>query len=264
MESVVVGGVELAIDRRGSGSPVLYLHGDNGLRNAGLLNRLAEHHEIVAPVHPGFPGSPVSLLVDTVADIAFVYAELVEQLGEPLTLVGASFGGWIAAQLAVTHPAMFAAVVLVSPLGIKTRDRETRDFVDIYLTPHAERPSLFYGDDAIAATVAAVSDEDFLHDAICEDAIARYCWKPYMYDPKLLARLRRIAAPTLVISGAADRFPLDPSYYATFAAAIGDNAHRVTLEGGHRLDETSPSDVAAAIEQHVASVLGLATTRKGV
>jgi pimeloyl-ACP methyl ester carboxylesterase len=243
-----LGDVALDVVRKGSGPPLLFLHGENGLLHDGpLLDLLAEQHEVVAPLHPSFPGSSCPTHITSVADVAFTYIELVEQLGRPVPVVGVSLGGWIAAQMAVTHSALLSALVLVSPLGIKTRDRETRDFADIYLTDYAELPALFYGDEG-AVPSEPTADEDFVYLATCQEATARFCWAPYMHDPKLIHRLRRVSVPTVVLSGSEERFVLDPDYFDVFADRIGASARRDVVAGaGHRLDEERPDAVAAAV-----------------
>lgn len=57
-------------------------------------------------------------------------------------LVGASLGGWIAAEMAVKCADRLAGLVLVAPLGIEVGDRETRDIPDIFaLHPRSDGPS---------------------------------------------------------------------------------------------------------------------------
>ena len=58
-EVLSVGGVELEVLRRGSGRPLLLLHGfQNVDPRAPFLDLLGRHAEIIAPSHPGFGHSP--------------------------------------------------------------------------------------------------------------------------------------------------------------------------------------------------------------
>ena len=50
------------------------------------------------------------------------------------------------------------------------------------------------------------------------EATARLAWSPYMHNPKLKARLRRIDVPALILWGAADRIVLNPGYGRAFCS----------------------------------------------
>ena len=47
-------------------------------------------------------------------------------------LAGASFGGWVALEMAVRAPERFAKLVLLGTVGVKLGGREDRDFADIF------------------------------------------------------------------------------------------------------------------------------------
>ena len=61
-----------------------------------------------------------------------------EQPHDKVTLVGFSFGGWLAAEIAVTCCHRIDRLVLVDALGIKLGDRETADILDVFNTSPAE------------------------------------------------------------------------------------------------------------------------------
>ena len=74
--------------------------------------------------HPGWGNSSLPDWLSTVDDLAYLYLDLAATLGlEDAVLVGACFGGWIAAEMAVRDTRRFAQLVLVDPLGIKVRRR---------------------------------------------------------------------------------------------------------------------------------------------
>ena len=96
-----------------------------------------------------------------------------------------------------------------------------------------------------------------LEIARAEEAVARYCWSPYMHDPGLRHRLRRITAPTLVVSGTNDRFVLRPDYYETYARLIGEGATLRKIDGaGHNVEEEMPDAVVALVNEFVAPRAG--------
>src|SRR4029453_17659081 len=69
-------------------------------------------------------------------------------------------------------------------------------------------------------------------------------WAPYLHNPKLRGRLRRITAPTLVVAGAQDGL-VPPVYAETFAAEI-PNAHLEVVDGAaHWLPLEKPGELPA-------------------
>ena len=63
-------------------------------------------------------------------------------------LVGACFGGWIAAEMAVRDTSRFAGLVLSAPLGIKVGGVLDRDIADMHSIPRAEFLRLAWADPA--------------------------------------------------------------------------------------------------------------------
>jgi pimeloyl-ACP methyl ester carboxylesterase len=55
-----------------------------------------------------------------------------------VVLAGISFGGWIAAEIAIKSTARISHLVLADAVGIKLGDREHRDIVDMFTTRHAK------------------------------------------------------------------------------------------------------------------------------
>ena len=112
--TTTVAGVELEIEERGHGRPLLFLHAGEGLgAERPWLERLSRSHRVIAPSHPGFGGSSLPDWMATVDDLAYLYLDLADKLSlEDAVLVGASFGGWIAAEMLVRSTARFGKVVL--------------------------------------------------------------------------------------------------------------------------------------------------------
>ena len=59
-------------------------------------------------------------------------------------LVGASFGGWIAIELAVRSSDRLSGIVLVDPLGVKMGEATDRDISDIYSALPDDKQALLY------------------------------------------------------------------------------------------------------------------------
>jgi len=114
-ERLKVCGIELEVVRRGTGRPMLLLHGFQTLDpHARFLELLGRYCDIVAPSSPGFGHSPRPKDFDTVYDLVHLYLELMETLpSNKVTLVGFSFGGWLATEVAVACSHRLDKLVLV-------------------------------------------------------------------------------------------------------------------------------------------------------
>lgn len=118
---VDVPGARLHVVEKGQGPPVLLVHGLGGQLQHftyALVDRLAEHHRVVAVDRPGSgysvraPGAAAG--PNAQADVlAALIAAL--QLGQPV-VAGHSLGGTIALALAQRHPRQVAALALIAPL----------------------------------------------------------------------------------------------------------------------------------------------------
>lgn len=251
-EGVVdVGGVELAVSRAGSGPPVLFLHGEDGTLFAEpFVEALAARHEVVVPSHPGWGRTERGDRFRSVSDIASLYLDLLEGFDAPVPVVGVSFGAWIAAEMAAWCCHDLSGLVLAAPVGIKVGDRESRDFVDVFAIPMERARAALYRDPEAVPDLSGLADEDFVALAQAQEAVAFYGWEPYLHDPGLRARLRRISVPTLVVEGGRDRFVLAEGYGELFAKEIGPNATTAVIDdAGHRLEEEAPKVLAETVVQ---------------
>src|SRR5262249_30002177 len=63
--TIDLNGCKLSFARGGSGLPLLYLHGTDGLAEwPAILDTLAQRFDVVAPDHPGFGASEVPAWID--------------------------------------------------------------------------------------------------------------------------------------------------------------------------------------------------------
>ncbi len=247
-------GALLEVDRYGSGPPLLFLHGDCGtMFEMPLISALAAEFDVHVPRHPGWGATrPVSPLA-TIPDLAEHYAEYIVRIGTPAAIVGVSVGAWIAAQYVATAAAQPEHLVLVSPIGVKVGARDERTFTDIYVLSKPDFVRTMYSDSSAIERFRGLDDDAYLALARAEEAMALYCWQPYMHDPKLPSRLHRIRSKTLIVHGASDRFVLAADYFQRYAELVGANAACVAVPGaGHRLDEENPQAVARIVMDFVA------------
>lgn len=232
----------------GAGEALVYLHPANGLHWDPFLSHLALSHTVYAIEFPGTSsGDPYAIhLIDSLADMVLVYEELMRSLG--LTrpaLVGQSFGGMMAAELAAAFPEIVSKLVLLSPLGLWREDLPVARWLEA--EPQAMPALLFHDPNSPAAQsmLALPEDPDIAAAAIAAQTWAtgvtgKFCWP--IPDRGLRARLHRVSAPALVVWGRQDR--LNPvGYTEEWRRELRDVQVAVVEDCGHipqveKLDET--------------------------
>src|SRR3954471_5134196 len=120
-DSRVVHGHRRAFVRAGSGPPLLLLHGigNSAQTWAGVLDRLAESHTVLAPDLLGHGSSDKPRGDYSVAGYANGMRDLLSVLDvEQATVVGHSLGGGIALQFAYQFPERCQRLVLVGSGGL--------------------------------------------------------------------------------------------------------------------------------------------------
>jgi pimeloyl-ACP methyl ester carboxylesterase len=234
---------------------MLLLHGLHTVApDAPFLELLGQHAEILAPSHPGFGHSPRPPDFDTVYDLVHLYLDLLEMLPHPkVTLLGFSFGGWVAAEIAAACCHRLARLILVDPFGVKLGDRESRDILDLFNTAPAEVERRTWHDPAQwAPHFDAMADDAIVVHARNRDALCLYGWQPFMYNPNLPRWLCRIAVPTLVLWGASDRVAT-PEYGATYASLIPGARFELIEQAGHHPEIEQPALFAASVRRFMAT-----------
>lgn len=120
----------------GEGPPLVYLHSAAGESAIWmeLLNGLAEHHTVHAPLAPGFVESEGVESISDVDDLVFHYLALLDALGlGRADVMGCSFGGWIALELAARYPERVGRMVLAASAGIRLPDVPMEDMFALQL-----------------------------------------------------------------------------------------------------------------------------------
>jgi pimeloyl-ACP methyl ester carboxylesterase len=245
-ELLKVRDIGLEVVRRGAGQAILALHGMQPIDlSARFLDMLGSRAEIIAPSHPGFGDSPRPADFDTMYDLVHLYLALLESLpSQKVTLLGFSFGGWIAAEIAATCCHRVEKLILVDPFGIKLGDRETADILDVFNThPDTVRDCEWHEPARFAPDFNAWEDAALVRYARGRDALCLYGWKDYMYNPQLKRWLGRIAVPTLVLWGASDGI-VTPDYGRAYAGLIPGARFAVIDEAGHHPEIEQPQAFA--------------------
>ena len=168
-ERLTISGVEVECSQYGGDErpALLYLHGGLGPdRSTAFLQGLSQQYRVIAPTHPGFGASSWPQHLRSVSDLAFFYLDLADHFAFcNAVLVGACFGGWLAAEMLTRSTARFSHLVLINALGAKFSDHLTRDITDIYGLSKAEvAETLYHNADYVQTDYANLSD-DALHSA---------------------------------------------------------------------------------------------------
>ncbi|WP_353815792.1 alpha/beta fold hydrolase [Agromyces sp. SYSU T00266] len=264
MARIRVNGVDLRVEERGAGAPILGIHGTPSCAAlwADAAERLAEHGRCLTYDRRGFARSggsdadAATSLDDHVADAA----ALLEQVdATPAAVIGRSTGGLIALELARRHPEAVSALVLLEP-ALFTTDAATRawaaDARGRIAAAAADQPDraaeavfrIMLGDDAWtglpeeARDAFATANGGVLAELAGDglDLSAR----PRTYERHELAAVR---APTLILVADASPEPLHRA--AEWIANRLPNARIAHVGGGHLIDPADPA-VAEFIGAH--------------
>ena len=246
------GKVRIRVLSKGSGPALVFFHGPWGLAWDPFLDELAKHFTVYAPEHPGTtPEAPEDVHhLDGLWDLVLCYDELLSALGlERVALLGHSFGGMVAAEMAAAVPRRVERLALIAPIGFW---RETDPVVNwMLLDPDALRAHLFrepagepaqqlFGPAEPAAAAAAAR----VRTLWSMGATGKFIWP--LPDKGLKKRIHRITAPTLVVWGTEDR--LVPPVYADEFLKRLPGARLETVEGeGHAPQLEQPQAVARMV-----------------
>ena len=231
---VEIADVHIEVQRRGQGSPIILLPGEDGLEvESPFLERLAADHEVTLLWPPGFGLSNRPEWV-TMDDVAYIYLDVIKRLGlEGAPVMGCSMGGWIALEMATKSEAAFSKMVLVDPYGIKVGGPMQRDIADIYAVHPDKIAALKWADPKCGERkLPERSEEELFIIARNIESTARLCWEPYMHNPKLRRRLHRVAVPTLFVWGEKDGI-VSPDYGRAYAAGIPGARFVMIPDAGH-------------------------------
>jgi pimeloyl-ACP methyl ester carboxylesterase len=246
---ITVAGVSLDVEEAGSGRDLLFLHPGEGLQtNRPWIEALARDHHVIAPHHPGFGKSSLPDWFGTVDDIAYLYLDLARQLGlKRAVLVGACFGGWIAAEIAVRDTSHFAGLMLSAPLGIKAGGVLDRDIADMHSIPRSEFLRLAWANPENGTVdYASLPDTELAAIARSRESLALFGWKPYMHNPRLKRWLHRINIPTQLIWGDSDGV-VSTDYGKAWQTEIPGAEMTIVPRAGHYPHWEQPEAFASAV-----------------
>lgn len=236
--STWAGAIHPRVHIAGEGPPLVFLHGAAGLVWDDFLDDLARSFTVYAPEHPGTtPGDPDGVKpLDDLWDLVLSYYELFDDLGlDAPAVVGHSFGGMVAAEVAATNPDRVSKLVLVSPIGLWRDDAPVPNYM--VLTPEQLAERTFVDPQGAVATkvLGLPEDPEAQADAMIQLTWSLACTGKFVwptFDCGLAKRLHRITAPTLIIWGHRDGL-VSPVYADEFATRIADARVEVLENAAH-------------------------------
>lgn len=233
-QAISVAGVNVRCRVAGSGRPILLIHGLEGWeREFGFFEKLSCHAEVHMPEMPWFGHSETPKDIRSVDDLAYFFMDYLQQNDlRDITLIGANFGGWVAAEIAVRSTARLASIVLLCPFGIKVGAVTDRDIADLLQMTVEDAALLVYAD-AERNAVQLTEIDDTAGEAIVNNlrAGARFGWQPFMYNPGLKRWLHRLDVPTQLVWGSHDRV-VSTEYGRTFGTLIHRSRFDVVENAG--------------------------------
>jgi pimeloyl-ACP methyl ester carboxylesterase len=245
--------VETEVEITGNGPDLVYLHGPWGLApDRAFVERLAATHTVYAPKHPGTSrgNNEAVHALDTWLDLVVYYGELFDllELKAP-PLVGQSFGALVAAEFAAAAPRSISKLVLIDPVGLWRDDLPVKNWM--VLSEAERRPMLFADPECEAAKqfFMVPTDQTGRVETLTQFIWSQACTGKFVWpvaDRGFKLRSHRIAAPTLIVWGKADRI-IAPTYAEEFAKRIAGSRIEMIDNAGHQSHLEQPAAVIRAI-----------------
>lgn len=245
MADATINGIRINYHHSGSGQRVLFLNG-SGASLAGvaaLLTPFAERFDLLAHDQRGLGLTEVPPGPYTMADYAADAAGLMDHVGwESSAVVGISFGGMVAQELAVTWPERVERLALLctSPGGEVHASYPLHELAALSPEERAARQPLLMDTRFTPEWLASHESDRNLVELMVRGATGPVDAEQQRgqlgqlaarADHDVLDRLGRIDCPTLVASGRFDGIAPVPNGEAIVARVAG--AELRTYEGGH-------------------------------
>jgi pimeloyl-ACP methyl ester carboxylesterase len=222
----------------GSGPPLLYLHAAAGPIWDPFVEGLCERYTVYAPHHPG-TGETVResiYAVESLWDLLLIYDEILDALNlSTVRVVGTSFGGMMACEIAAHRPERVTKLITLDPIGLWRDDAPVAQYM--LMTPEQLVTTLYKHLDSPAVQAALQMPIDPKQVAVATadlvwalGATGKFVWP--IPDKGLKKRLHRVKAPTMIVWGEDDAL-ISPVYAEEFATRIANSRIEIIKDCGH-------------------------------
>lgn len=228
-----IAGCRTRLMRGGKGAPLLFLHDSSGASKwLPFMEALSQSNEVFVFEHPGFGRSQSPAWLDNMSDMAYFYLDALDHLGlSGANLLGASIGGWIAAEIAIRNCSRLASLTLAAPAGIHVKGLRKGD---VFLWSAQETARNLFHDRSLTERMLAapLTPEEQMEAYQNRQTTAKLAWQPRFYNPDLHKWLHRISVPTLIVWGENDKV-IPAGYGAAFRDMIPGARLEVIPACGH-------------------------------
>ena len=251
----------------GRGDPVLFVHGQPGLGSDWdqVASRLTDHRLLIVD-RPGYGRSGAETL--SIEGNAELLGDLVIERGAvPVTVVGHSYGGGVAIELAARRPDLVAGLVLVGSIGraesLNTLDHllavpvmgEVLSAAGLFtlgqVLPRVRHRVGAQHHGVLEWLRATLPDERY--DRVSSPR-GRQVWRSFVAEQRALVReigavesaLDSVRAPTVIVSGTWD-LVVPSSVSVSIAASIPGSEIVSVARTGHFVPRDAPEVVASAV-----------------
>ena len=251
--TIKVGPITTKYEVRGSGHPLLYLHGAFGYAEwPRFLDSLTDSFTVYMPTHPGFEGDSDIDHIQSLLELTLYHGDLIDALGlESPHVVGHYSGAMAAAEMAAVGSADIGKLVLAAPAGFWLDDNPGLDY---NATPATEMRQILFADpdSEVALSVYPVAKDDeelgwqIIHRVQSLSTVGKFLWP--IPDKGLIRRLYRIKRPTLIVVGDSDKI-VPAAYAELLTSRIAGSRSHVMADAGHMLIHEHPAEFAKIVRE---------------
>jgi len=253
----------------GAGEPIVLLHCSSGSSGAWapIMNHLGKDYRVLAPDLLGYGRTtpwPCDAPLAPDSELGVIEA-LLHVAGQPVHLVGHSYGGTVALSAARRFPCQIASLTLIEPVAFHLLRRANEPDGWREIAALAERHVALVGGGGDAAAAEAFITYwtgpkawQQMPDAVRDSAVRTAAkvaaeWQLMFATEDDRDAIAGIGAPMLLICGGLTRTPAR-RVVEVLRRALPHALHHEIVDAGHMSPLTHPADIAEAIRRHVVSI----------